>query len=60
MTNDEFYGIIAMLLSPDHYHPLKNPEIHAQRTKRVKAVISGKCEPNGWLDLTYEHCSTGI
>lgn len=56
LTNDEFYGLIAMLIAPNHYHPFNNPQVHAQRMKRVKAVISGLCLPEGWLDLTYEHC----
>lgn len=58
LTNDEFLGIVAMLLAPNYYHPIKNPQIHAQRVGRVKAVVSGQCEPDGWLDLTYEHCNT--
>lgn len=58
LTEDEVYGIVAMLLAPNYYHPVKNPQIHAQRMQRVKAVVSGQCEPKGWLDLTYEHCAT--
>lgn len=57
LTSDEFNGLVAMLLAPNYYHPLMNPQIHAQRVKRVTAVITGQCEPNGWLDLTYEHCT---
>lgn len=58
LTDDEFYGIVAMLLAPNYYHPLKNPLIHAQRVSRLKAVVNEQCEPDGWLDLTYEHCAT--
>lgn len=60
LTNDEFLGIVAMLLAPNHYHPVKNPRIHAQRVERVKAVVKGDCEPDGWLDLTYDHCATDV
>lgn len=56
LTNDQFYGLISMLIAPNHYHPISNPQAHAQRTKRVRAVILGQCAPDGWLDLTYEHC----
>lgn len=56
LMNDEFYGLVAMLIAPNHYHPLNNPQVHAQRTRRVKAVILGRCLPEGWLDLTYERC----
>jgi len=58
LTEDEFYGLLAMLIAPNYYHPLKKPEIHAERTRRVKAVVNGECEPDGWRDLTYEHCAT--
>lgn len=57
LTDDEFYGIVAMLIAPNRYHPIEHPEIHAQRLKRVKAVITGHCKPNGWFDLTYKHCA---
>lgn len=59
LTGDEFYGLIAMPISPNRYHPVRNPELHAERTRRIAALVTGKCEPNGWLDLTYEACATG-
>lgn len=57
LTENQFYGLIAMLIAPNHYHPVKNPKIHAERTRRVKAVVDGKCKPDGWRDLTYDHCA---
>lgn len=59
LTEDEFYGLVAMLIAPNYYHPLKNSEIHAERTRRIKAVVNGQCKPNGWRDLIYEHCAIG-
>lgn len=59
LTEREFYGILAMPISPNRYHPVRDPELHAERAKRIEAVATGKCEPNGWLDLTYEDCATG-
>lgn len=41
LTDDEFLGIVAMLIAPNYYHPEKNPEILAQRVKRVMAVVKG-------------------
>lgn len=60
LTEDEFLGIVAMLLAPNHYHPERYPENHTQRLNRVRAVVSGQCEPSGWLDLTYDHCATDV
>lgn len=56
LTESEFHGIVAMLIAPDYFHPVKNPELHAQRVARIRLIINGQCEPAGWLDLTYEHC----
>jgi hypothetical protein len=58
LTDSEFYSILAMPIAPNHYHPVRNPEVHAERAKRIAAVATGKCEANGWLDLTYEDCAT--
>ena len=59
LTDDEFYGLIAMPIAPKYYHPVTNPKIHAKRMQRIKAIASGQCAASGWLDLTYEHCATG-
>ena len=59
LTDDEFYGLLAMPIAPNYYHPVSNPEVHAKRVERIKAIVSGQCAASGWLDLTYEHCATG-
>ncbi|MFY2763256.1 biosynthetic peptidoglycan transglycosylase [Arenimonas sp. MALMAid1274] len=56
LTDREFYSLLAMALAPNHYHPVRNPEIHADRARRIEAVATGKCDPTGWLDLTYDDC----
>lgn len=57
VTDDDFYGLMAMPIAPNRYHPVRHPEIHAERTKRIAALAAGKCEPSGWLDLTYDDCA---
>ena len=59
LTDTEFYGILAMPLAPNRYHPTRHPELHAERARRIEALVTGKCEASGWLDLTYEACATG-
>jgi len=59
LTDDEFYGLIAMLMAPNTYHTIVNPELHAERVQRIRAVVAGQCMPSGWLDLTYDHCDSG-
>ena len=57
LTDQEFYGLMAMPMAPNYYHPLKNPDLHADRMKRIEALANGRCKPSGWLDLTYEACA---
>ncbi|NYZ62577.1 transglycosylase domain-containing protein [Luteimonas deserti] len=56
LTDDKFFGLIAMLIAPNRFHPLIYPEDHAERTSRITKVVTGRCAPSGWLDLTYAHC----
>lgn len=59
LTDTEFYGLMAMPIAPNRYHPVRHPELHAERAKRIEALVTGKCEASSWLDLTYEDCATG-
>ena len=58
LTDQEFYGLLAMPMAPNRYHPVRHPALHAERAKRIEALVAGKCEASGWLDLTYEDCAT--
>lgn len=60
LTDTEFYGLMAMPMAPNRYHPVRNPELHAERAKRIEALVTGRCEASSWLDLTYEDCGTGM
>jgi membrane carboxypeptidase/penicillin-binding protein len=59
LADDEFHGLVAMLIAPNHYHPVVDAEAHAERVQRINAVVAGQCTPSGWLDLTYDHCDSG-
>jgi membrane carboxypeptidase/penicillin-binding protein len=56
LSQQEFAGLVAMVAAPTYYHPINNPEQHALRTSRIIKIANGQCEPDGLLDLTYEHC----
>ncbi|HEX7763166.1 MAG TPA: transglycosylase domain-containing protein [Cellvibrio sp.] len=56
LSLQEFSGLVAMVAAPTYYHPLNNPEAHALRTARIINIANGQCEPDGLLDLTYDHC----
>ena len=56
-SDDETAGLVAMIKAPNDFHPLRNPDAYRLRLARVRAVLAGRCRPEGWLDTTYAHCS---
>lgn len=52
----QFIGLVAIPLSPNQYHPLKNPDKHRARVSKIELLVSGACSPNGWFDVEYEKC----
>jgi membrane carboxypeptidase/penicillin-binding protein len=59
LSDEEFFDLMAMPIAPNHYHPARNPEQHAERARRIAALVAGECEASGWLDLSYEDCAAG-
>ena len=53
---DEMMGLVAMIKAPNEFHPQRNRDAYQLRVARVRAVLTGRCEPDGWLDTTYAHC----
>ena len=43
---------------------MRNPAANAERTRRIVALLSGRCRPSGLRDVYYEQCAalaaTGI
>lgn len=57
-TDDEFIGLVAMIKAPNHFHPIRNPIAYQARIAIIRALVSGKCHPEGWFDTSFEQCST--
>jgi membrane carboxypeptidase/penicillin-binding protein len=56
ITEDEFIGLVAMIIGANAYNPITHPEMHAERVRRIKRLISGEGRPNGWMDVYLEGC----
>jgi membrane carboxypeptidase/penicillin-binding protein len=56
LSEDEFIGLVAMIIGPNTYNPATNPAMHAERVRRIKRLISGEAGPNGWMDVYLEGC----
>lgn len=59
LSRDEFITLVAMLKSPNYYHPTKGPQRLALRVSNIKKLLAKICTPKGWFDTDYEHCSIG-
>lgn len=56
LSEDEYIGLVAMIVAPNTYHPVRNPDMHAERVRRIKRLISGEGRPDGWMDVLLEGC----
>jgi membrane carboxypeptidase/penicillin-binding protein len=57
LDDDEMARLVALIKAPNELHPLRNRQAYERRLARVKAVLAGRCKPNGWLDTSYAHCA---
>ena len=57
VNDDEMAGLVAMIKAPNEYHPLRHPDAYRLRLARVRAILAGRCRPDGWLDTSYAHCA---
>jgi membrane carboxypeptidase/penicillin-binding protein len=56
ITDDEFIGLVAMIIGPNTFNPVTNKSMHVERVRRIKRLLSGEAHPNGWLDVFLEGC----
>ena len=56
ISEDEFIGLVAMIIGPNTYNPVIHPKMHTERVRRIKRLLSGEASPNGWMDVHLEGC----
>ena len=54
LNDDEFLALLAMVISPNHFHILDRPAVNAERVRRIKLLLSGEYRPAGLMDLYYD------
>ena len=57
LSHAEFISLVAMLKSPNYFHPLQGAEQLKIRVHRIEKILAGVCKPRGWFDTSYEHCA---
>jgi membrane peptidoglycan carboxypeptidase len=57
LTDRQFLSLVAMLIAPAEFDPLRHPEANRDRTDRIVALLAGRCRPRGLRDVRYEDCA---
>lgn len=58
LSDRQFLGLVAMLMAPKEFDPLRHPAANAERVRRIEAMLAGRCRPTGLSDVRYEACNT--
>ena len=53
LSQDEYLSIVAMIIAPMNFNIITHAKANAERTGRIKKVISGEYKPKGLMDLYY-------
>jgi membrane carboxypeptidase/penicillin-binding protein len=53
----ELVTLVAMIVAPNQFHPVRNPTELAERTRRIERLLRGGCQPRGMRDVYYPDCA---
>ncbi len=54
ITDQEFLGLLAMLVGPNRYHVIRNPEANAERVHMLQETVKRNCRPECLTSPPYE------
>ena len=57
LTDRQFLGLVAMMMAPRTYDPLREPQANAERVSRIEAMLAGRCAPQGLRDVALHACA---
>jgi membrane peptidoglycan carboxypeptidase len=57
LSDDEYLGIVAMLVAPVKYSLALHPEQNHERVQRIKRLLARECAPTAVEDVEYPGCA---
>lgn len=57
LDRQQFLGLVAMLVGPNTFDPLRHPETNRERVRRIEALLARRCSPDGWRDVYLRGCA---
>ena len=53
LSEEEYLSMVAMIIAPENFNIITRPQANAERTGRIKKVVSGEYKPKNLMDLYY-------
>jgi monofunctional glycosyltransferase len=57
LSHHEIVTLIAMMVAPNQFHPVRHPGALADRVSRIERLLRGSCQPRGVRDIYYPDCA---
>jgi hypothetical protein len=57
LSDDQYIGLVAMLLAPNALDPVRHPAANAERSARIQRLLDGACVPTGLRDVELAGCA---
>jgi membrane peptidoglycan carboxypeptidase len=58
LSRREVVTLVAMMVGPNQFHPVRHPNALAERVRRIERLLRGACKPRGVRDVYYAGCAT--
>ena len=56
LSEEEYLALVAMIPAPNSYNIRGSPGRNDERVRRIRRLLAGDCEPQGWMDWRLEGC----
>ena len=57
LSDRQFLSLVAMMMAPKTYDPVRQPRANAERVRRIEAMLAGRCAPQGLRDVALKACA---
>lgn len=56
LERGQYLALVAMLMAPNRYSPIRHPASSAERVPRIERFLAGRCRDVSWRDVDYTAC----
>ncbi len=57
LSRREIVTLVAMMVGPNQFHPVRHPDALAERVRRIERLLRGGCQPSGFRDVYNAGCA---